>query len=759
MAFYNQNPNNNGGQGMNNPEDEDQQNSGLSLTSGIVNNASAPAANVAKPATSGMGAGFQSYAKANQGAAQNNLSQAAASNVQRLGQQASTSINQATNKFGQKVDAGSLKNRQQAVQDVANAVQSARQITAPQTGAALGQVDQDQVNRFKEVINSRYQGPESLRQAGLYTGAADKVSTAVQANKNAATAAGREELLRSMYEKRGDYTRGLNKLDTALLNSNKQGVQGLQNAVQAQGNHQDNLNKAQIASANLSQNRAQEIKGIQEQARNAFSEGKKAEEAATDARLSQVVKDWEKLPEYFRDVIRSKANTNKTILDNEVNKFKSANADAYSTYDRLFAEKQAADKALSQAKWAASGGASAFDGGGMNEQQVAAAQKNLQTAQERANAINSQFSGASQQKATLDQQLSVLQNKFNPDAIIFNPFEAGVLGVQSGEGLYNLGADAIKSSVADKTRLVSKDEQARQAALAALAGLDQSNRLDTNLLYSDAAKAGTQTAADALDLAATRAAINSAEQNFRDTAQGTNLTGHGSKKVSRGNAFGKKTKTYTASVGGNVGDFLEGSGYDLDAPLAQGQDPAKGRALLDAALAASNTKRNGDVDIQDANKTIVGGAAGAATGAQIGSLFGGVGAVPGAIVGGTLGQYAGSGTMDNLQSATDILNAYAPGVGKSIQDARTGLGNLAGSVLGKGIGGAVGGINSSAMRAFGESIAKESAIKDLERQYTGFLDNQGFDNRVAVANADAVTTRLNALQQLLASMDKANSKV
>src|SRR5690606_36333023 len=97
----------------------------------------------------------------------------------------------------------------------------------------------------------------------------------------------------------------------------------------------------------------------------------------------------------------------------------------------------------------------------------------------------------------------------------FNSLEAATLGLSSGEGLYNLGANAIKSGVAEKDRLISKDEQARQAALAQLAGLDLSNQLSTNLLYDNAERAGTQTALDALDLEGTRKAINEAEQNFQ----------------------------------------------------------------------------------------------------------------------------------------------------------------------------------------------------------------------------------------------------
>jgi hypothetical protein len=329
MAYYNQNSNPaTNAQGMNEKKDEEQQQGANAPVQ--LSNGSAPAApmtmqaqpqanaNVTKPASSGMGAGFQAYTKANQGKATNNLAQAAQSNVQNLGQQAQTSINQATNKFGQKVDAGSLANRQQAVQDVAAAVQAARQTTVPapqaQNGVVppaaqpqanqFGNVNQDQANRFKEVINAKYQGPESLRQSGLYAPAQQNVQAANQAAQNSQTAQGREELLRQMYEKRGDYNRGLNKLDTSLLNSSKQGVANLQQTAGQFKNINNDLNKAQMNSGALAQNRASEIQNIQNQARNTFTQGKQAEEAATDQRLASVIKDWDKLPEHFREIIR-----------------------------------------------------------------------------------------------------------------------------------------------------------------------------------------------------------------------------------------------------------------------------------------------------------------------------------------------------------------------------------------------------------------------------------------------------------------------
>lgn len=770
MAFYNQNPNNVGGQGMNSLEDDEQnqqQAGNVQLTSASANNAApvgAAPSPVNKPTSSGMAPGFQAYARANQGAATNKLAGAAQSNVQNLGQQASTSINQATNKFTQKMDAGSLKNRYQAVQDVANAVNAARNLNVPaqnfnkqygqgqlpqgivsptaqaQPTAAnpLNALQQNDVNRFKEVINAKYQGPESIRQAGLYQNAANKVQTADQAVKNTGTAQGREDLLRSMYEKRGDYTRGLNKLDSAILNSSQAGVKNLQNTAKQFNNLESNLDKAQIGSANMAQNRTQEIKDIQEQARTKFSEGKSAEEAATEERLGNVIKDWDKLPEHFRDIIRNKAKPNQQMFNERVAEY---NSTAKRPDQNALAQAQKAMNTLMRNRPAS----------GLYDQ------SKLSRWNDEVRRVKSTLDPLLSQEKAYNDGLAKIKNDYNANAVALNPFEAAVLGVQSGEGLYNLGANAVKTAAYDKEKLISKDEQFRQQALSALAGLDQSNRLDTNLKYADAEKAGTQSAIDALDLEGTRAGLNEAEQNFRDTALKTNLTGHGHKKVSRGNAWGKKTKHYYASVSGNAGNFLKKAGYDFNADAGQGQNTANQKELLKSAMDMTSTNTSGNNLRDDANAQLASTAQGAGTGASIGSYGGPVGTAVGAVAGATVGSYLGSGTIDPFQQYTDLLQGYAPGVGKAVQDVRTGIGNTVGSVLGGGIGGAVSGIDTGAMKAMGEAVARQVAEEDLQNQYKKFLANQGFTNRTAITEHDAVKDRMSALQTLLANLDKTNT--
>ncbi len=641
MAYYNSNSGapQNSSLGMNQKKEEDQAALGtapvsaapVALTTASANGANAaqgpytgaPIAQNAAPKAnaSGMSGGFQSYQKANQGTATNRLADAANRNVAAQGQAAQTGINQATDQFGKKVDAGSLANRYQALQDVSNTLNSARTLSAPAPQAAAPVSTANAASpapiaptaapapdytknvagadRFKEVINAKYQGPESLRQSGLYQDAAAKANAAQTTLNQTKTASGREQMLQDMYVKRGDYTRGLNKLDSAVLNSSQSGVQNLQDTAKAQGNLQGNLDKAQLASGAMAQNRGQEIQGIRNQARDVFSQNKQQEEKATDDRLATQVKDWDKLPEYFRNVLREQSK------------------------------------------------------GGVG----------------------------------------------------LNSAEAGILGIQNGEGLYNTGADVIKSGVADKQKLITRDEQARQSALAQLAGLDDSKMLDTNLKYNDASKAGTQTSLDALDLAGTRAGLNQAEQGFQDYAKSADLTGSGSKK--------NKTsgKRYYADANANVADVLKNAGYNFDKSAAANsignQDILKNLA--------SATQRTGDEDkFTGLDNGYMAPYSDNRNAAQTGSQ--------------ALLDYSSGGVLPGMR---------ALGINTDFADTSKWFG---------------GGANS----AQSKDVAKKQAYKDLEDKITGALDQSGFNNRFQVQDNAQTTSRMSALQNLLENLDKSN---
>lgn len=326
----------------------------------------------------------------------------------------------------------------------------------------------EQQQRFAEIINAQYQGPESLQQAGLYEQAARKAQTAQQALQQAQTAGGREQLLRDIFGRSRDYSRGQSKLDALLLNTSQQGVQSLQEQAQKAGNVQQQLQEAQNLSANEAARRAEAIQGIASGARTAFTTARTAEETAANERIKAIQDNWNKLPEYFKEALKS-------------------------------------GKQLSQQ-------------------------------------------------------------------------EADLLGITAGTGLYNLSPeDIVQTNAAEANRLISKNELSRQLALQQLSALDTSKQLQKDLLYTDLEKAGTQTAADAINKQAIKDLLVGEENKFKETAAQQDVVGYGKKKH-------KTTgKYYYADETANLKDVLERAGYDFNAPGNQqmGNIDASGNVSFD----------------------------------------------------------------------------------------------------------------------------------------------------------------------------------
>jgi hypothetical protein len=161
----------------------------------------------------------------------------------------------------------------------------------------------EQQQRFAEIINAQYQGPMSLQQAGLYEPAAKKAQTAQQLSQQAQTAGGRELLLRDIFGKTRDYSRGQSKLDALLLNTSQQGVQQLQQEAQKAGAVQQQLYQTQNQLANEALQRANAIESIRSGARGDFTTARTQEEEAANAGIKAIQDNWERLPEYFKKVL------------------------------------------------------------------------------------------------------------------------------------------------------------------------------------------------------------------------------------------------------------------------------------------------------------------------------------------------------------------------------------------------------------------------------------------------------------------------
>lgn len=579
---------------------------------------SAPVKAMPKQQKAGTGtfANLRTYLQAAQGGGQQRVAQAATQQVQRLGTGAQKGVQQAQEAFGRQMQAGSLQGMETAAEEAKNIIGTARQATyqAPQATPAVtpqaegtpaqpqpqapAQPQQystpEQQQRFAEIINAQYQGPASIQQAGLYEQAAKKARTAQQAAELTQTAGGREQLLRDVFGRGRDYSRGASRLDALLLNASEQGVQQLQQQAQPALQAQQALQAAQNLSANEAAQRAAAIQGIRSGARTAFTEARAAEEQAVDQRLSQVVENWNQLPDYFKQILRDK----------------------------------------------------------------------------------------------------------EKGALALSEQEAGLLGVQAGEGLYNLTPEElIQTSAAEKERLITKNELSRQLALQQLAGTDLSRELQKDLLYTDLEKAGTQTAEDAINKQAIRELLNAQEKAFREQAAGQTLVGEGSKKHK------SSGKRYYAQETANLKDLLEKAGYDFTSDIGAG---ARGKVETDK-------------DAPEMNRDIL---------------------------------------QPNLGAVTDPYTSNQSEVAKAAYftgDAATlgataGLRGLTGVDPVGAVTGALG--LSGPSSRYAKNIAARGAREDLQRKVTQALEQAGFANRTAVGETEATKARQAALQEILAARER-----
>lgn len=751
-------------------------------------------------AGTGTFANLRSYLQAAQGGGQQRVAQAATQQIQRLGTGAQKGIQQAQETFGKRMKAGSLANMGTAQQEASDIVKAARGVTyqappqqqptvqtqsaeapateqptpAPQPAQPQQYFTPEQQQRFAEIINARYQGPESLQQAGLYEQAAKKARTAQEAAQLTQTAGGREQLLKDVFGRSRDYSRGTSKLDALLLNASQQGVQQLQEQAQPALQAQQALQSAQNLSTNEAAQRKAAIEQIRAGARGELVGARTQEEQAVEKRIDDLTKtpavdeqgnkiplldstgkqvvdaggnpvfqtEWDRLPEYFRQSLANKGTQTKAVQQETLAGLQTQYKPQIEAETQLSSQRNALNKQLEATqRQLASIGINIFDTPNINQSQNEAKKQELSQKisqiSEQLKAVDSQLAGVKNTPEYQQYQKQLAEaNAINENQWTLSPEEAAILGVQAGEGLYNIRPEDIQTAKAERERLVTKDELSRQLALAQLAGTDLSRELQKDLLYTDLEKAGTQNLASSLDVDSFRKLLNESQKKFKESAEDTTLTGTGKKTVSRGNISGTKKKTYYAQQQGNVADMLRQAGYDVsNLEPSEAKSLLSNKDLLNRYLGATSTSR----DEEGSNLSQLAKDAGmgmVTAGSPIGMLK----------------------SIDTMQGLLEELGLG--GVSEGISDVRnvvaspfTGIGNIAGSnVVGdifRGVGGAIRGIDAGEMKSHGTGKAKQIAIKDLQKKYENYLKSQGFENRTNIADTETTRARSQALQDLL----------
>lgn len=370
----------------------------------------------------------------------------------------------------------------------------------------------------------------------------------------------------------------------------------------------------------------------------------------------------------------------------------------------------------------------------------------------RAGQVESRLGSVIQNWEKLPQYFRDAITKQGPGAVKLSDAEAAMLGVSSGEGLYNLIKDAgienvIKTKAADKEKLISKSEQSQLAKLQNLAQMAndygvQGTDLGFRNQYQDATKAGTQTAFDAMDAESLRRALNDAEIGFRESAARTNATGTGVGHDRYKSGFKSRDVYIRKDLSANLKDALQRSGYDFNRPLNEQTSNAELMKAVGAVTRGDTLDVSKGVSQEEAMARLAVGDSTEATQQALDAF--GLGALgPQAI---------GSGLVNLTQKGLNKLESIQGPLAK-INPALIGsqaIAGIAGNFFGSGKGRAT---------TTATVNAERQAAQNLQANLNKILGNMGYENRFAVdSNDPAVRARRLQLAQTLSGLDATNTK-
>jgi predicted RNase H-like nuclease (RuvC/YqgF family) len=184
--------------------------------------------------------------------------------------------------------------------------------------------------------------------------------------------------------------------------------------------------------------------------------------------------EWERLPEYFRNVLRTSPETNKKMQEEGIKKLEESTGLSGKRFDELPGQISQIQKKIAQLQRDIPEGSRIP--GSASQRKQSDMRNQINKLSENLKNLQGEFSSYKD----FGTQLQDLR-KMDMKQLRLSPEEMATLGISSGEGLYNLGQDLIGNVEARREKLISKDELSRQLALSQLAGLDVSNKLQKDL--------------------------------------------------------------------------------------------------------------------------------------------------------------------------------------------------------------------------------------------------------------------------------------
>jgi hypothetical protein len=373
--------------------------------------------------------------------------------------------------------------------------------------------------------------------------------------------------------------------------------------------------------------------------------------------------------------------------------------------------------------------------------------------------------------------------------------EAATLGMDGSTRLFNIAdkytPDELFGGVdANKKQLISKNEQANLARLQALSNLSQGGEKLYDIGdYFNADQAGTQTATDALNLEGFADKLAATEQGFQDDIT-NKQTGKGYKKVSRGNAWGTKTKKYRATAEDTLANQLEMQQNQAVSSIMESNPGVTAEQARDYAQKQGLGYQSGDIERLNTNPDVLGALANISqnytvdanggkfnidganradsiTGnnidaSDIGLIAAGGFAAP-LIRDGLLGD-VGSQAFNLASGFAGAPGEIASSIGNSISDSGIGgdIGKFAGGTIStigdaySDVKKAFSGIDTGAMNKYGSAKAQSQANKNLLNKLTAEQKRLGTSNIANVADTKETQERTARLMDMLKNLDLTN---
>lgn len=233
---------------------------------------------------SGSWTNLDTYLNANKDNAET-MGNTIASNITNAGSAVRTGLQDTQTDYNSMVDKGTLKDLDTAKAESENIVRQAR------VNNQDSQINDDQVNRFKEVSNATYAGPNSLDASQYFADTQTKFNKANDYQNNAKSDEGRFNLLQEMFS-RPSYSQGQKSFDNLLIQGNQQAKTNIQGAADSLNDLQSSWDKANTDASDVAAERLAATNDARNYAQNSLSTNRSERTNEVDSSLADINNRW-----------------------------------------------------------------------------------------------------------------------------------------------------------------------------------------------------------------------------------------------------------------------------------------------------------------------------------------------------------------------------------------------------------------------------------------------------------------------------------